>query len=220
MGVAERRLREKESRRIAIMDAAEHVFFLSGIEKARMDEVAEKAELSKGLLYHYFRSKDDLAHAIAHRGLMVLESMFLEALQSFDKGNEQVRGIGDAYVRFSREYRDYYNLMSWVQGQTSGAMEAGSYGEACDRKGDRCIELVALAVQNGISDGTIRADLCPIQTALALWAQTHGLINIISFKEVQGRMNVDADILYRSAMDLITNGFASEATRTGAADAS
>ena len=72
MGVAERRVREKEARRVSILNAAEEVFFEKGFESATMDEVAERAELSKGLLYVYYGNKDDLAHAVAHRGLSII----------------------------------------------------------------------------------------------------------------------------------------------------
>jgi len=47
MGIVERRQREKEQRRSAIIDAAEAVFFSKGLEIATMDDVAEEAELSK-----------------------------------------------------------------------------------------------------------------------------------------------------------------------------
>ena len=60
MGIAERKEREKEHRRNTILDAAEEVFFSKGINLATMDEVAERAELSKGTLYLYFKNKEEL----------------------------------------------------------------------------------------------------------------------------------------------------------------
>ena len=60
MGIAERKEREKQQRREEIVQAAEEVFFSKGFEKSTMDDVAEKAELSKGTLYLYFKSKEEL----------------------------------------------------------------------------------------------------------------------------------------------------------------
>ena len=37
-----------------------------------MDDIAEKAELSKGTLYLYFKSKEDLHMAVARRAIILL----------------------------------------------------------------------------------------------------------------------------------------------------
>ncbi|WP_456425830.1 TetR/AcrR family transcriptional regulator [Rhodocaloribacter sp.] len=206
MGVAERRLREKEQRRMTILDAAEKVFFEKGVDRATMDAVAETAELSKGLLYFYFRNKEDLAHAIAHRGLRVLGQFFEKALRDHEKGIDQVTAIGRAYMRFAREYPDYFNIMSWFEAQPGDGDCPGTYAEACNAEGSQCIGLVAQAVRNGIEDGTIRPELDPLETAITLWAQTHGLIHIISYKEVQVRHQVDAAHLVETAFDLMKAG--------------
>ena len=69
MGITERREREKEQRHNDIIDAAEKVFFSRGLEHATMDNVAVEAELSKGTLYLYFKSKEELYLAILLRSL-------------------------------------------------------------------------------------------------------------------------------------------------------
>ena len=60
MGINERKEREKLRRREEILTAAEELFFTKGIEHTTMDDVAERAELSKGTLYLYFKSKEDI----------------------------------------------------------------------------------------------------------------------------------------------------------------
>lgn len=51
-------------RRPQIIEAAITVYRKRGFAKARMDDIAEEAGVSKGLLYRYFKSKDDLTLAI------------------------------------------------------------------------------------------------------------------------------------------------------------
>ena len=53
-----RREREKQKRRQEIIDAAEKVFFTKGYDKVTMDEIAQKAEVNKALLYYYFKNKE------------------------------------------------------------------------------------------------------------------------------------------------------------------
>ena len=76
MGVVERKEREKELRSESIIDAAERIFFSKGFEHATMNDVAEEAELSKGALYLYFHSKNELCMAILQRSLHILREIF------------------------------------------------------------------------------------------------------------------------------------------------
>ena len=47
-----------------IIEAAEIVFHEKGFDGARMQEIADKASINKGLLHYYFKSKDALFDAI------------------------------------------------------------------------------------------------------------------------------------------------------------
>ena len=72
MGISERKEREREQRRNDIIDAAESIFFFQGVANSTMEDIAEKAELSKGTLYLYFKSKEDIQFAIFRRGAEIL----------------------------------------------------------------------------------------------------------------------------------------------------
>jgi AcrR family transcriptional regulator len=54
-------------RRNQILDAATNVFVRLGFQHARMDDIVEESGLSKGTLYWYFKSKEDIINAILHR---------------------------------------------------------------------------------------------------------------------------------------------------------
>jgi AcrR family transcriptional regulator len=57
----------KEERRNQIIEAATKVFNRLGFNKARMDDIVEESGLSKGALYWYFKSKDEIIIAILDR---------------------------------------------------------------------------------------------------------------------------------------------------------
>ena len=56
-----------DERKSQILNAAEEVFTEKGFDQARMDDIAGQTGLSKGSLYRYFKSKDDLIIAILDR---------------------------------------------------------------------------------------------------------------------------------------------------------
>lgn len=72
-----------EERKQQILEAAMVVFARSGIDKARMDDIVEESGLSKGTLYWYFKSKDDIIIAILEN-LFEREFVDLEPLAHAD----------------------------------------------------------------------------------------------------------------------------------------
>jgi len=187
MGTAERRQREREQRRIDIIDAAERIIFSKGLSEATMDEIAETAELSKGTLYLYFESKDDLYMAIVFRGLGILTGMFKDAVSGCDSGIEMVRAIGQAYIEFYNRYPDYFKALVHYHGQKTDYFS--------DKEP---LEILIAAIRKGIDDGSLRSDLDPGKTAIILWGQTTGILQISSMwcKAIEDSFAIDtADII-------------------------
>jgi AcrR family transcriptional regulator len=56
-----------EERRHQILDAALQIFARRGIYQSRMDDIVKEAGLSKGAIYWYFKSKDELVTALMER---------------------------------------------------------------------------------------------------------------------------------------------------------
>ncbi len=56
-----------------IVQSAIECFSEYGFDRSRMDDIAQKADLSKGTLYLYFKSKEDLFYAICENNLKVIK---------------------------------------------------------------------------------------------------------------------------------------------------
>jgi AcrR family transcriptional regulator len=182
MGITERRQREKARRHNDIVDAAERIFFSKGWEAATMDDVAAEAELAKATLYLYFDSKEELYSAVQLRGMRIMYSMFDRAVMDKASGIERVEAVGRAYIAFAHEHPEYFNAMIHFGSKTRCEEEMSESEAQCNELGEKTIGLVAQAVQSGIDDGTIRGELDPLRTAFILWAQTTGMLQILSVK--------------------------------------
>lgn len=180
--IAERRQEEKEQRRAEIIDAAEAVFARKGVDAATMGDIATQARLSRGLLYVYFNDKDDLALAITQRGFHTLRTAFEEAVAEHALGIDQIRAMGEAYVRFSQTHPLYFDMVARFEGREIDPAEVESNEAACLGEGRQVIELMSATVQRGIDDGTIRSDQQPERIALSLWGFTHGIIQLLAMK--------------------------------------
>jgi AcrR family transcriptional regulator len=68
----------REKRKAHIRDVALEVFALEGYHGASISKIAKKAGISKGLLYNYFDSKEDVIRDILENGIdMMLEGLDL-----------------------------------------------------------------------------------------------------------------------------------------------
>ncbi|MCP4221195.1 MAG: TetR/AcrR family transcriptional regulator [bacterium] len=184
MGVAERKEREKEQRRSAIIDAAERIFFSKGTDNATMDEVAKEAELSKGTLYLYFKNKDELLHGIIGRALDVLYSLYKEAAAKEETGFAKINSLGRAYYTFYKQHPNYFETMLHKEFKkpNDDKLEKNPNYARCGEMGDKIFGLMQEAVSIGIADGTIRKDLDPLKLSLVLWGHSNGILQVIAAK--------------------------------------
>ncbi len=182
MGIQERKEREKEQRRQSIVEAAETVFFSKGFEKATMDDVAEEAELSKGTLYLYFNSKEDLYAVIIKKGITILHQLFAEAVAKEETGLSKVRAIGEAFVIFSTEYPDYSEAM--LYGHSRLHPEDVEALEDCQKhdNNEQSEQIFISSITQGIDDGSIRKNLDPAKTAILLWGELLGVLQLAHIK--------------------------------------
>lgn len=179
MGTQERREREKAQRQEAILDAAERVFFDKGFKNATMDDVASAAELGKGTLYSYFKSKEHLYLGIDLRGTRILKDIFAKAVEQESDGLSKTLAIGKAYVRYSKDYPNYFLAMTYRETLDQNALQSlrdDPLVQECYQVEHSALTILVDAIEEGKADGTIIASLDSFQTALLLWAQSNGTI--------------------------------------------
>jgi AcrR family transcriptional regulator len=176
MGISERKQREKEQRKKEILDAAERLFFLRGYEAVSMDEIAREVELNKATLYLYFQNKEALFAAVVLRGIAILEEKYRACMEEQVTGIAKVALLGQAYYRFSEEHPDYLRLIKFY-GTERFSKENPCTAEIGKGYGT-CRLILRDAVQEGIDDGTIRADLDPWLTAMYLMIAFMGVLSM------------------------------------------
>jgi len=204
--IAARRLEEKERRRNEILDAAERVAAVTGLECLTMDQVARDARLSRGLLYVYFQDKHDLVAGIGERALVGLHTRFSALVDGSKTGLEQVVAMGRAYVAFAAECPLQFEILARFEATDASAIAAGSNDGACLAAGARVHELLTAALETGMRDGSVAASAgAPNTVALSLWAMTHGTIQVASMKRaVLTQQGVTPEALVEQTLRMAT----------------
>src|SRR5205085_5484531 len=175
--IADRRLEEKERRRAEIVDAAEAAGREVGLDALTMDDVARRARLSRALLYVYFQDRSDLMFGLAERAMGMLHARFVETTERNRTGLEQVSAMGRAYVAFSQEFPVLFDALARCEVQSSEPAQSSPSEQACAHGGDRLQAVLVTAIENGVRDGSVRADVgSPMLMSVTLWGFMHGII--------------------------------------------
>ena len=202
--LAQRREEEKERRRNDIIDAAEALYADKGWDAVTMDMVARSARLSRALLYVYFTDKNDLHLGIVERALQELARRFQVAAGEHPRGIDQMQAIGLAYLAFSREVPHLFDACSRFQVH-QGSRSDEEREAACIAAAEAAHAVVVGVLRTGIKDGSIRRDVGdPDVVCTALWAFSHGLIQLASTKAASiSRLGVEGGTLMEQSFALV-----------------
>jgi TetR/AcrR family transcriptional regulator, fatty acid metabolism regulator protein len=152
-----------EKRRL-ILDAAVRVFARQGFNQCRVSDIADEAGVAYGLVYHYFRSKDE-----------VLDTLFLErwnvllgVIRELDGQDESAREKLLAITSFIVDsYRHDPELMKVIIVEVTRA--ANSFGQTHLDKIREAYGLIADIVAKAQADGTFVSTVTPQFAAMAFY---------------------------------------------------
>ncbi|MDY6903662.1 MAG: TetR/AcrR family transcriptional regulator [Thermodesulfobacteriota bacterium] len=94
---ARRRMREKEERHETILRAAEHLFVTQGYHHTSVENVADRAEVSVGTVYFYFKNKEDILLQLFSEGVHALRAVLGRAFQEADTPEAGFEAAGLAF---------------------------------------------------------------------------------------------------------------------------
>ena len=108
----ESRLRlPRDERRAQLLSAALESFTASGYHAASMDEIAERANVSKPVLYQHFPSKLDLYLAVLDLHIDSLVFSIQKAIASTRENKNRVKATIDAYFGFIEGEGEAFRLL-------------------------------------------------------------------------------------------------------------
>src|SRR5579863_5380461 len=101
----------RHERRRQLLDAALEVFVSQGYHAAAMDEIAERASVSKPVLYQHFPSKLDLYLALLDQSVDELVQAVRDALGSTADNKQRVAATFSAYFGYVERQGQAYRLV-------------------------------------------------------------------------------------------------------------
>jgi AcrR family transcriptional regulator len=205
---AQRWRRRKEARPGEILGAALTCFAERGFAATRLDDVAQRAGVTKGTLYLYFPNKEELFKAVVAQALVPNlergEALLSEADERRAKPGSAAALLAELMRRWAELARSPASAIPKIV-----ISEAGNFPDLAlfyrDQVVDRSMALWRRVLQLGIArgefravniDDTVRCIVSPVLLAM-LWRHSLGRHEQTGF---------DSDTLLQTHLQLILNG--------------
>lgn len=102
----------RDARRAQVLEVAQDLFARQGYHHVSMDDIADRAEVSKPVLYRHFPSKLDLyLDVVDHRAEALVDAIDGALADDDAGGRAVVRAVVRAYVEFVEQAGDSFSLL-------------------------------------------------------------------------------------------------------------
>jgi AcrR family transcriptional regulator len=158
-----------EDKRRQLLDAAVRVFARKGYHASRVGDIAEEAGVAHGLLYHYFKSKDDVLEAVFHENWSVLLARIASVEETDEPAVDQLRHIAAIVLRTWLHLPDVVRVV---------IREFGRSPELAERIGELAqpIDVIQRVIVRGIERGEFRSDVDPVFAATVVYGSIDELL--------------------------------------------
>lgn len=183
MGIAERRLRQKEEIRSRILATAWQLVREEGWQSLSIRKIADAIEYSVPVIYDHFENKEAILLEFGKEGFCLLTKKLQLAKKKSDRPDEQLRLMADAYWSFALRNKEFYQLMF-------GLGIASCETEKCVPE-ERVFRDLVMGPISAILVKNSKKGVNACLKYHTFWSIIHGLISIkmLSYSEVADELN-------------------------------
>ncbi len=151
---------EAEQTRAALLEAAEQVFFVKGVARTTLDDIASAAGMTRGAVYWHFDNKDDLLTALFNQATLPKEAMMIELDKCSDA--DPLGALRQMFVNSlvllvqSKQQQRIFSIMYLKHENLNGASNGLSQRE--QQCGEQCEARIQSIFQKAIKVGQLPAD--------------------------------------------------------------
>jgi TetR/AcrR family transcriptional regulator, transcriptional repressor for nem operon len=168
------RFRDPQRTRERLLQAGYREIYRSGFQNASIDTILAATNVTKGALYYHFDSKEDLGHAIVEE--IVAKMTQVKWLGPLKQGKNPIDTLIRIVEATSVRPEDVNGGCPLVNlAQEMSALDE-QFRKRLERIFREWIEGIATALRRGQSQGTVRRDLAPDETAGFLVAMYEGYV--------------------------------------------
>ena len=187
MGLEERRKRERENRKNAILKAARKLFFEKGFKSVTVESIARKAELSKGSIYLHYNSKEEIYTQILLSDIDKFHDRISDLLQNPSSASEALMRLANIYVDFFLNDRELFRILMTFMLHTSDMNLPEDLNDHIVKTTNKTIGIIEQVLKYGVDLGEFPTTLNLRQNQNALWGMLNGIISLHLFTGIEDK---------------------------------
>jgi AcrR family transcriptional regulator len=181
VGLEERRKREKENRKNAILKAARKLFFDKGFKNVTVESIAKKAELSKGSVYLYFKSKEDIYTQILLSDIDKFHKVMANIIREGQSSSATLMSLANLYTDFFMNDRELFRIMMNYMLNIDHMNLPEEIDHLIVKATNKTIDIIEEIFMIGIRSGEFPPYIDLRQKRNAIWGLLNGTISLHLF---------------------------------------
>jgi len=183
-----RKEREIEQRKDFILQKAEKLFLSQGYNDTTMDQIAEESEFSKGTVYKYFLSKDEIYLTLGIKAYQMIIEKTKQFIEKEETGIAQLMAVGKAYHEFYKDSPEYALIFHHIGDKfpdiaNKPKKELTANEKVYLEQSNAYRDLFVGVIGDAIKNNKLRTDKDPIMIGITLATLTSGLIKELTRRE-------------------------------------
>ncbi len=207
MGSKQRRERERQELRQAILTAARDIAAREGWQAVTIRKVAEAIEYTPPMIYEYFASKEEILLELLREGFRQVGRIIQAIRARGGPAENALMQVALAYWRFAFTSPELYQVMHGLGGVPFGTSETPPEAQSVFATVREVIHAVMSA--HGVERPDLDGDVD------ILWSTLHGLISLTMAGRIAGGEPRAATVVERAVQDLLRAWGAEEREASG-----
>lgn len=213
MGLQERRKREKENRKNAILKAARKLFFEKGYRPVTVESIARKAELSKGSIYLYYSSKEEIYSQILLSDIEKFHDHVADILQGSSGASGALVRLAETYIDFFLNDRELFRILMNFMIHNNSMNLPEDLNIHIIKTTNRAIDIFEQILKVGVERGEFPPDINLRLNRNAIWGLLNGIIALHLFVGKEARRAEAIRSTIKAGLEIYIRGLRSSANR-------
>jgi len=210
LGSERRREREKELRRSAILRAARKEFFEKGFRAVTVDSIARRSELSKGAIYLYFKSKEEIYAQILLRDIDKFHDRVDALLDTARSASDNLRQFAEVYAAFFINDRELFRIFMNFMIQHNPVNFTPKINDHIVKSTNQTVVIIEQILQMGVDRGEFPGCHNVRICRNAFWGLLNGIIALHLFTGREETREERVHVQLRGGIELFIGGLRSE----------
>jgi len=200
MKIRARTLEAKQQKGQKILESAKELFFSKGYYGVTVEMITDKAGVSTGTFYLYYKNKIEIYKALQNEGLDILIDRIRKVISKPGmSASIKLSEVARTYFDYYNDHREYFDIIQILSASPDELKETQTeISKIIDNKVYHLLKVIEGVLKEGIENG----EFVPMDTwkvTNVFWGLMDGLILLDERNNIKNVIRVDLEQLMRQA---------------------